>query len=79
MKAPGNRARSSYNSRMHQYVTRVVDLLDPAANRILNLTCDQARARLLHGTPGEVRGIDGSFALMAREGKRVRLARSMTG
>jgi len=61
----------------HQYLERVVDLLDPAANRILNHTADQARALLLHGTPDAVRGIDGSFALIAREGKRVRLARSL--
>ena len=61
----------------HHYVERVVDLLDPAANRILNMTADEARARLLHGSPEDVRGIDGSFALVAREGKRVRLARSM--
>ena len=62
---------------VHQYLERVVDLLDPAANRILNLTADEARARLLHGPPEAVCGIDGSFALIAREGKRVRLARSM--
>ena len=61
----------------HQYLDRVVDLLDPAVNRILNLTPDEARTRLLHGTPEAVRGIDGSFALIAREGKRVRLARSL--
>jgi asparagine synthase (glutamine-hydrolysing) len=61
----------------HQYVERVVDLLDPAANHILNMTADEARARLLHGPPEAVREIDGSFALVAREGKRVRLARSM--
>jgi len=61
----------------HQYLERVVDLLDPAANRILNMTVKQARASLLHGTPEAVRGIDGSFALIAREGKRVRLARSL--
>lgn len=61
----------------HQYLERVVDLLDPAANRILNLTPVEARERLLHGPPEAVRGIDGSFALVAREGKRVRLARSL--
>ncbi|MEY2408358.1 MAG: hypothetical protein QOF48_1028 [Verrucomicrobiota bacterium] len=59
------------------YLERVIDLLDPAANRILNLTADQARARLLDGPPESVNAIDGSFALVAREGKRVRLARSL--
>jgi len=62
---------------MHQYLERVVDLLDPAANRIYNMTADEARARILNGSPQAVREIEGSFALVAREGKRVRLARSM--
>ena len=34
-------------------------------------------ARVLNGTPEEVREVDGSFALLARNGKTVRLARSM--
>ncbi len=61
----------------HEYVERVVDLLDPAANQIYNMSVDEARARVLNGKPGAVREIDGSFALVAREGKRIRLARSM--
>ncbi|MFM1768508.1 MAG: hypothetical protein RJA22_1037 [Verrucomicrobiota bacterium] len=61
----------------HQYLERVVDLLDPTANRILNMGVDEARQRVLDGTPESVRQIDGSFALVAREGKRVRLARSL--
>lgn len=62
---------------MHQYVERVVDLTDPSTNEIYNLTLDQARERILNGRPEDVRGIDGSFALVAREGKRVRMARSL--
>jgi asparagine synthase (glutamine-hydrolysing) len=62
---------------MHQYLERVVDLLDPGANRIYNMSVDEARARVLNGSPQTVREIEGSFALVAREGKRVRLARSM--
>ena len=61
----------------HQYLEQVVDLLDPCVNRILNMSVPEARARLLDGPPQGVREIDGSFALIAREGKRVRLARSM--
>ena len=61
----------------HEYVERVVDLLDPASNQIYNMSIDEARARILNGTPQSVREIEGSFALVAREGKRVRLARSM--
>jgi asparagine synthase (glutamine-hydrolysing) len=62
---------------MHQYIEQLVDLTDLAANRILNLTVDAARERVLHGAPEEVRAIEGSFALVAREGKTVRLARSL--
>ena len=51
--------------------------VDPAANQIYNMTVDEARARVLNGSPEAVREIEGSFALVAREGKRVRLARSM--
>jgi asparagine synthase (glutamine-hydrolysing) len=61
----------------HQYLERVVDLLDPAASQIYNLSVDEARARVLYSSPQSVREIEGSFALVAREGKRVRLARSM--
>jgi asparagine synthase (glutamine-hydrolysing) len=60
-----------------EYVARVVDLTDPERNRIHNMTLEQARERLAHGEAGPVREIDGSFALVARRGKRVRLARSL--
>src|SRR5436190_4679585 len=62
---------------MHHYVEDVIDLLDPQLNRIHNMSVDQARERVLNGTPEAVREIDGSFALLARNGKTVRLARSM--
>ncbi len=61
----------------HEYVERVVDLLPADVNDILNLSVDDARQRVLQGKPEDVRAIEGSFALIAREGKRVRLARSM--
>lgn len=61
----------------HQYVERVVDLTDPEANQIFNLTVEEARARILTGAPDAVRSIHGSFALLAREGKTVRMARSL--
>jgi asparagine synthase (glutamine-hydrolysing) len=62
---------------MHQYVEDVIDLIDPNLNRIHNMTVEEARARVLSGGSDEVREIDGSFALLARDGKTVRLARSM--
>ena len=60
-----------------QYVERVIDLTDPARNRIHNMTLDEARARLASRNPDAVRAIDGSFALVARDGRRVVLARSL--
>lgn len=38
---------------------------------------DDALGVVLNGDPDAVRGINGFFALVAREGKRVRLARSL--
>ncbi|MHB8519369.1 MAG: asparagine synthase-related protein [Limisphaerales bacterium] len=62
---------------MDQYLERVVDLIDPATNRIYNMSLAEARQCVLSGSPEAVRGIDGSFALLAREGKTVRMARSL--
>jgi asparagine synthase (glutamine-hydrolysing) len=62
---------------MDDYIERLVDLTDPACNCIRNLTIAEARERILHGTPESVLEIDGSFAIVAREGKRVRMARSL--
>jgi hypothetical protein len=59
------------------YVERVVDLLDPSLNQIHNLSLEEARLRVLSGQPEAVRTIDGSFALLARAGKTVRMARSL--
>jgi hypothetical protein len=60
-----------------QYVARVIDLTDPARNRIHNMTLEQARERVTCGDASRAAEIDGSFALVGREGKRVRLARSL--
>src|SRR5437879_11822541 len=62
---------------MDHYIERVVDLLEPSLNRIHNTTADEARQRVLSGKPELVREIDGSFALLARDGKTVRMARSL--
>ena len=51
---------------MHHYVEDVIDLLDPAVNRIFNMTVEEARERVLHGSPESIREIDGSFALLGR-------------
>jgi asparagine synthase (glutamine-hydrolysing) len=61
---------------MHQPVSRLVDLTDPTLNRIDNMTVDEARRRLAGGLEG-MREVRGSFALVASEGVKVRLARSL--
>ena len=51
---------------MHQVATieRLVDLLDPSANVLLNMTHAEALERLGSGNPDRVREIDGQFALV---------------
>jgi asparagine synthase (glutamine-hydrolysing) len=61
----------------HQYVERVVDLIDSDANQIFGQSIDDARRSLFACTPDQVGRISGSFALIANEGKTVRMARSL--
>src|ERR1035437_2201579 len=61
---------------MEAYIERVVDLTEPEANQIYNLSVDDAR-ELIFRNPEAVRQIEGSFALVAREGKTVKMARSL--
>jgi asparagine synthase (glutamine-hydrolysing) len=61
----------------NRFVNRVLDLTDPARNRITNMDLAQARERVARGLTEGVRAIDGSFALWGKEGETVRLARSI--
>jgi asparagine synthase (glutamine-hydrolysing) len=58
-------------------VERLVNLLDPGANVFLNMSHEEAQQRLATGDPEQVRGIDGHFALVHKEGIRIRMARSI--
>ena len=62
---------------MDSYVERVIDLTDHDANQIYNFTVEEARALLLNRSAADVYAIQGSFALIARSGKTVRMARSL--
>lgn len=63
---------------MHQaYVERVVDLLDPAGNTLLNMSLEEATQRVESGDAARVREIDGQFAVWAKRGNIVRMARSI--
>ena len=62
---------------MDHYIERIVDLTSDGLNRIYNMNIEEARRRVLSGFAEDVRQIDGSFALVARAGKTVRMARSL--
>ncbi len=58
-------------------ISRVIDLTDPAANRIYNMTVEDARERVASGDPAAVARIDGEFALLGQRGKSICLARTI--
>ena len=58
-------------------IARLLDLVDPASQQLLGIDVEAARRRLLAPEPDAVLGIRGSFALVARDGERVCLARSL--
>lgn len=62
---------------MDRYLESVINLIDPSVNQIYNMNIDAATQAILSGVPEAVREIQGSFALVATEGKIVKLARSL--
>ncbi len=62
---------------MKRPIARVLDLVDPASQRIWNMDTEAARQQLLSADAEQARKIEGSFALVARDGERVCLARSL--
>lgn len=60
-----------------KYVNRVVDLTDPEKNIIYNMSREEAMESIKSGDARAVRKIDGQFALLAQEGKKIHLARSI--
>ena len=62
---------------MHKTVplSRVIDLTDPAGNRIYNMSVEEARELVAAGDG--VGSIDGEFALVGQRGRSVRLARTI--
>jgi len=56
---------------------RVINLIRPESQRLWSMSEPEARARLLSSDPTDVMDIDGSFALVAQDGERVLLARSL--
>ena len=60
-----------------QTIERFVNLLDPSANVLLNMSQEEAEQRVASGDPGAVREIDGQFAIVQKQGNIVRMARSI--
>ena len=61
----------------HRYVERVVDLMDPTENVLLNMSYEDAAERVASGDAEQVGEIDGQFAIMQKRGNIVRMARSI--
>ncbi|HWP39137.1 MAG TPA: asparagine synthase-related protein [Gemmatimonadales bacterium] len=58
-------------------ISRIINLIHPDSQRLWSGTAADAERLLLAADPRAVLAIDGSFALVAREGERVVLARSL--
>ena len=63
------------NRQLH--VSRIINLIPAASQRLWSVDESEARRRLLASDPDAVLAIEGSFALLAQEGERVVLARSL--
>ncbi|HMG12646.1 MAG TPA: hypothetical protein VK571_05705, partial [Gemmatimonadaceae bacterium] len=61
----------------HQPISRVINLISEDSQRLWSIDESEARGRLIAGDIGAVLGIGGSFALVAQDGERVVLARSL--
>lgn len=58
-------------------IARVLDLVPSESQALLGMSVDEARRRVLAADPRQVLEIRGSYALVARDGERVCLARSL--
>ena len=61
----------------HYPIARVINLIDPQSQRLWAIDEAEAQRRLLGTDVGAVLNIDGSFAIVAQDGERVLLARSL--
>jgi asparagine synthase (glutamine-hydrolysing) len=61
----------------HHPISRVINLISEDSQRLWSIDESEAQRRLIAGDIGAVLGIGGSFALVAQDGDRVVLARSL--
>jgi len=59
------------------YIGRVINLLKPDRNLLLNMDYEEACRRVRSGDTSAVRAIDGQFAILTNEGQDVHMARSI--
>lgn len=59
------------------YVDRLVNLLNPDANVLFNVSQEEAERRVGAGDLSAIRDIEGQFALLYKDGQVVRMARSI--
>jgi hypothetical protein len=58
-------------------IARIINLIPACSQCLWSMTETEAAQRLIAADPDAVLKIDGSFALVARDGERVMLARSL--
>ena len=68
---------SQFQGQPAALVDRVVNLLNPAGDILLNRTREQAHAAVRSGNADAVRAIMGQFAICEQSGKTIRMARSI--
>ncbi|MCA9175475.1 MAG: asparagine synthetase B family protein [Planctomycetales bacterium] len=60
-----------------EYIESLVDLIEPRDNVFLNMIPEEAQAALRSGDPQRVAAIRGQFAMVEKQDRKVRLARSI--
>ena len=58
-------------------INEVIDLTDHSRNLLFNCTLEEATAIVASGNPESIATIEGHFAIMARHGHIIRMARTL--
>ncbi|KAA5540621.1 asparagine synthetase B family protein [Roseiconus nitratireducens] len=70
-------SRTEFQGQAPELIDRVVNLMDPSANVLLNMSPEQASQAVRSGDAEAVRRIRGQFAICEQSGKTIRMARSI--
>lgn len=78
MSKPSDKSsRAEFHGQAPALIDRVVNLMNPAGDVILNLSREEACAAVRNGDAEAVRRIRGQFAICEQQGKTIRMARSI--